>query len=144
MLLPSCHHILEEVPEEPPYRLTGKFHCTHYAQIYCCHFRTSVTSVVLYSFSQRRKYVRHILKTTGLKKQFDSTLDILDEMRLIHRIEHNGRAKSIIPLVGAQKDICKAFGLDIHEGCGTEYSSRKFAPKRRGYPAKAKTVKLDS
>lgn len=29
---------------------------THYAQIYCCHFRTRVTSVVLYSFSQRRKW----------------------------------------------------------------------------------------
>ena len=56
MLLPSCHHILEEVPKEPPYRLTGKLHCTHYAQIYCCHFRTRVTSVVLYGFSQRRKW----------------------------------------------------------------------------------------
>ena len=56
MLLPSCHHILEEVPEEPPYRLTGKLHCTHYAQIYCCHFRTRITSVVLYSFSQRCKW----------------------------------------------------------------------------------------
>lgn len=56
MLLPACHHILEEVPEEPPYRLTGKFHCTNYALIYCCHFRFHVTSVVLYSFSQRRKW----------------------------------------------------------------------------------------
>ena len=56
MLLPSCHHILEEVPEEPPYRLTGKLHCTHYAQIYRCHFSTRVTSVVLYCFSQRRKW----------------------------------------------------------------------------------------
>lgn len=56
MLLPSCHHILEEVPEEPPYRLTGKLHCTHYAQIYCCHFRARITPVVLYSFSQRRKW----------------------------------------------------------------------------------------
>jgi hypothetical protein len=33
---------------------------------------------------------------------------------------------------------------DIPEGCGTEYKSRKVAPKRRGRPAKAKTVKLDS
>ena len=56
MLLPSCHYILEEVPEEPPYRLTGKLHCTHYAQIYCCHFRARITPVVLYSFSQRRKW----------------------------------------------------------------------------------------
>ncbi len=58
-------------------------------------------------------YVRHIWKTTGLKKQFASTQDILDEMRSIRCIEHNGRAKFITPFVGAQKDICKAFGFDI-------------------------------
>ena len=89
-------------------------------------------------------YVRHIWKTTGLKKQFASTQDILDEMRSIRCIEHNGRAKFITPFVGAQKDICKAFGFAIPEGCGTEYKSRKVSPKRRGRPAKAKTVKLDS
>ena len=89
-------------------------------------------------------YVRHVWKTTGLKKQFASTQDILDEMRSIRCIEHNGRAKFITPFVGAQKDICKAFGFDIPEGCGTEYKSRKVSPKRRGRPAKAKTVKLDS
>ena len=89
-------------------------------------------------------YVRHIWKTTGLKKQFASTQDILDEMRSIRCIEHNGRAKFITPFVGAQKDICKAFGFDIPEGCGTEYKSRKVSPKQRGRPAKAKTVKLDS
>ena len=89
-------------------------------------------------------HVRHIWKTTGLKKQFASTQDILDEMRSIRCIEHNGRAKFITPFVGAQKDICKAFGFDIPEGCGTEYRSRKVSPKRRGRPAKAKTVKLES
>ena len=89
-------------------------------------------------------YVRHVWKTTGLKKQFASTQDILDEMRSIRCIEHNGRAKFITPFVGAQKDICKAFGFDIPDGCGTEYRSRKVSPKRRGRPAKAKTVKLES
>ena len=89
-------------------------------------------------------YVRHIWKTTVLKKQFASTQDILDEMRSIRCIEHNGRAKFITPFVGAQKDICKAFGFDILEGCGTEDKSRKVSQKRRGRPAKAKTVKLDS
>ena len=53
---PPCHHILAEVPKEPTYPLTGELHCTHYAQTYCCHFRTRVTPVVLYSFSQRRKW----------------------------------------------------------------------------------------
>lgn len=89
-------------------------------------------------------YVRHVWKTTGLKKQFASTQDILDEMRSIRCIEHHGRAKFITQFVGAQKDICKAFRFDIPEGCGTEYRSRKVAPKRRGRPAKAKTVKLES
>ena len=57
---------------------------------------------------------------------------------------HNGRTKFITPFVGAQKDVCKAFGFDITEDCGTEYRSRKIAPRRRGRPAKAKTVKLES
>ncbi len=31
----------------------------------------------------------------------------------------------------------------VPEGCGTDYKSRKVAPKRRGRPAKAKAVKLE-
>ncbi len=88
-------------------------------------------------------YVRHIWNTTGLKKKFASTPDILDEMRSIRCIEHNGKAKFITPFVGAQKDICEAFGFTVPEGCGTDYKSRKVAPKRRGRPAKAKAVKLE-
>ena len=88
-------------------------------------------------------YVRHVWKTTGLRKKFASTQDILDEMRSIRCIEHNGRAKFITPFIGAQKDICEAFGLAVPEGCGTEYKSRKVSPKHRGRPTKAKTVKLE-
>ena len=58
-------------------------------------------------------YVRHVWKMTGLKKQFASTQDILDEMRLIRCMVHNGRTKFITPFVGVQKDVCKAFGFAI-------------------------------
>ena len=88
-------------------------------------------------------YVRHVWKTTGLRKKFASTQDILDEMRSIRCMEHNGRAKFITPFIGAQKDICEAFGFAVPEGCGTEYKSRKVSPKHRGRPTKAKTVKLE-
>ena len=53
-------------------------------------------------------YVRHIWKTTGLKKQFASTQDILDEMRSIRCIEHNGRVKFITPFVGANVLLAKS------------------------------------
>lgn len=56
-------------------------------------------------------YVRHIWKTTGLKKQFALTQDILDEMRSILCIEHNGRAKFITPFVGAPKESAKPLAL---------------------------------
>jgi len=89
-------------------------------------------------------YVRHIWNTTELKKKFASTQDVLDEMRSIRCIEHKGKAKFITPFVGAQKDICEAFGFAVPEGCGTDYKSRKVSQKRRGRPRKSKTVQLES
>ncbi len=89
-------------------------------------------------------YVRHIWNTTSLRKKFSSTQDVLDEMRSIRCIEHSGKAKFITPFIGAQKDICEAFGFAIPEGCGTDYKPRKVSPKCPGRPAKAKTVKLES
>ena len=89
-------------------------------------------------------YVRHIWNTTELKKKFASTQDVLDEMRSIRCIEHNGKAKFITPFVGAQKDICEAFGFQIPEGCGTDYKSRRVTPKHRGRPTKAKKIELES
>ena len=97
MLLPSCHHILEEVPEEPPYRLTGKLHCTHYAQIYRCHFSTRVTSVVLYSFSQRSKWSDMTLGQVVVYR-IPSILAVheLDFLEVIEVVQ------SLIPIVGGQ------------------------------------------
>ena len=88
-------------------------------------------------------YVRHTWKNTMLYELFSSSLEILDEMRSIRMIEHTNRAKTITPFVGAQVDICKAFGFEIHEGCVPAYTSRhKSVPKRRRLPKK--TVKKDS
>lgn len=88
-------------------------------------------------------YVRYIWKSTDLKKQFSSSLDILDEMRSIRCIEHKGKAKFITPFVGKQVDIAQTFHFEIPEGCGTKYKSRKVREKKVGRPMKQKTVNLD-
>ena len=84
-------------------------------------------------------YIRHIWKTTELKKLFESSLDILDEMRPIRCIEHTNKAKIITPFVGDQVDICDAFEVTIPEGCRPDYRSRRKEPKRRGHPRKPLT-----
>ena len=87
-------------------------------------------------------YVRHIWKSTKLYDLFSSSLDVLDEMRPIRLIEHTNRAKVITPFVGAQVDICEAFGFDIPEGCAPTYTSRQKPSRKRGRPPK-KTVETD-
>ena len=89
-------------------------------------------------------YVRHIWKSTDLKKKFSSALEILDEMRSIRCVEHKGRAMFITPFVGAQVEICKAFGFQIPNGCAPKYTSRKISEKKRGRPKKQQAVKLKS
>jgi len=84
-------------------------------------------------------YVRHIWKTTNLKKMFPSSLDVIDEMRPIRLIEHTKRTKVITPFVGTQVDICEAFGFEIPDGCAPAYVSRHKPPRKRGRPPK-KTV----
>lgn len=88
-------------------------------------------------------YLRHKWKSTQLKKMFSSTLEILDEMRSIRCIQHKGHHPRMTPFVGKQRDICEILGFDIPAGCGVEYKSRKVKDKKRGRPAKPKTVKLD-
>ena len=88
-------------------------------------------------------YVRHVWKTTELSKKFYSSLDVIDEMRPIRLIEHTNRAKVITPFVGAQVDICEAFGFELPEGCAPAYVSRKKPERKRGRPPK-KAVERDS
>lgn len=86
--------------------------------------------------------VKYVWKTK-LEKQFASSLDVLDEMRAIRCIEHKGRKSSITPFVGAQLDICEAFGFEVPEGCAPKYRSKKVEPKRRGRPRKPRTEALE-
>ena len=87
-------------------------------------------------------WVRHIWKSTKLYDSLSSSLEILDEMRSIRAIEHTNRARVITPFVGAQVDICEAFGFDIPEGCAPTYVSRQKPKRKRGRPRK-KTVERD-
>lgn len=85
-------------------------------------------------------YVRHVWSENEyLQKNFDSTESILAEMRSIRCIEHEGKTKFITPFVGAQVDICNAFGFAIPDGCAPVYTSRaRQATRKRGRPAKPK------
>jgi transposase len=83
-------------------------------------------------------YLRYIWKSTNLKDKFLSSLDILDEMRSIRCIEHTNRAKIITPFVGAQLEICKAFGFEVPKGCAPLYASRQKPKRKRGRPPKRK------
>ena len=79
-------------------------------------------------------YMKHIWKSTKLKKFFDSSLAVIDEMRPIRMIEHTGRTKRIAPFVGDQIEICEAFGFAVPAGCSPDYISRKKKPKRKLRP----------
>ncbi|MBR1872063.1 MAG: transposase [Bacteroidales bacterium] len=70
-------------------------------------------------------YVRHVRDTKEeLRDNFHSTESILEEMRKIRCIEHDGHRKFITPFVGDQTIICDAFGFEIPEGCRPTYTSR--------------------
>lgn len=80
--------------------------------------------------------VRHVWKTK-LKDSFSSSLEILDEMRSIRYIDHPGHAAKITPFVGAQLDICQAFGFTAPAGCDVNYVSMKVKEKKKvGRPRK--------
>ena len=87
-------------------------------------------------------YLRHVWRSTRLYDLFSSSLDIADEMRPIRLIEHTNRAQLLTSFVGAQVDICEAFGFDIPEGCAPAYISRQKPKRKRGRPSK-KTVERD-
>lgn len=87
-------------------------------------------------------YVRHIWRTK-LKDKFASSLELLDEMRCIRCIEHPGHARKITPFVGAQLEICEAFGFAPPKGCDKVYTSIKIQEKKRGRPRK-KVVEVNN
>ena len=81
-------------------------------------------------------YVRHVWKSTRLYDLFSSSLEVLDEMRSIRLIEYTSQDSVITPFVGAQLDICHAFGFDIPEGCAPTYVSKQKPERKRGRPSK--------
>ena len=88
-------------------------------------------------------YVRHIRDTKEeLRTAFPSTESILEEMRTIRCIEHDGHRKFITPFIGNQVVICDAFDFEIPEGCPPTYTSRKSTKGKRGRPAKPKIETL--
>lgn len=89
-------------------------------------------------------YMRHAWKSTPLKEQFSSSLEILDELCPIRCIEHKGKMRHITPFVGALVDICNALGISIPEECAPQYRSKQVRSKRRGRPWKQKIEKLKS
>lgn len=89
-------------------------------------------------------YVRHIRDTKAeIRDAFPSTESVLEEMRTIRCIEHDGRRKFVTPFVGAQVTLCDAFGFEIPEGCRPTCTSRKSTKGKRGHPAKPKTETLN-
>ena len=62
-------------------------------------------------------FLRQVWKSTNLKDEFSTSLEILDEMRSIRCVEHHHRAKKITPFVGKQVTVCEAFGFEIPKGC---------------------------
>ncbi|MDR1109707.1 MAG: hypothetical protein LBP92_03165, partial [Deltaproteobacteria bacterium] len=59
----------------------------------------------------------------------------------IRCIEHTNRAKVITPFIGAQLDICEAFGFPVPEGCAPTCASRQEPKRKRGRPSKKKVLK---
>lgn len=85
-------------------------------------------------------YIKHIWKSTDLRKMFCSFTDMIDEMRPIRCVEHKGHARHITPFVGKQLDICKIFGFDVPEGCDAKYKPKKTREKKVGRPKKTKPI----
>lgn len=89
-------------------------------------------------------YVLHIRDTRELIDLFPTTEFIIEEMRTIRCIEHDGRRKFITPFVGNQLVLCKVFGFDVPESCQPTYTSRMSNKGKRVRPPKPKTEEINS
>ena len=87
-------------------------------------------------------YLRHIWKTTELHGIFDTSLEVLDEMRSIRCIEYEEQNKVVItPFVGRQMDICKAFGFEIPKESDLELQLPTLPKRKPGRPKGSKNKK---
>jgi len=74
-----------------------------------------VASILL---SHLRKLWREKIKPDKkLLKKYPTEIDILEEMRSIRYIKHEGQNGYITPFVGAQFELCRLFDIDIPKGC---------------------------
>lgn len=73
---------------------------------------------------------------TKLKDKFATPKKVLACMRPIRYIEHQNTKAYITPFIGKQIDICKAFGIEIPEGCAPAYAMPAQPAKKRGRPRK--------
>ncbi|MDN5334414.1 MAG: hypothetical protein PWP59_1676 [Sphaerochaeta sp.] len=62
-------------------------------------------------------HIKDVWKKLGLKDQFETVGEVIDEMKNIRCIEHTGKARIITPFVGKQLKICEYYDLEILEGC---------------------------
>jgi hypothetical protein len=78
-------------------------------------------------------HIKHIWKKLNFKDQFETVDSIIDEMKGIRCIEHNGRAKIVTPFVGLQLKVCEYFGLEVPKGCGlmTKHISSKTGRRKK-------------
>lgn len=64
-----------------------------------------------------------------LRKEFNSSPAILDEMRKIRIVEYADQQKTLItPFVGKQLLVCEEMGFPVPEGCGKAYKSMRVEP----------------
>ena len=84
-------------------------------------------------------YLTYIWKSTSIHEKIRTAFDILLKMRCIRLIKHTNRAEMITPFVGVQVDICKAFEIDIPDGCAPVYASHQKPKRKRGRPPKNRT-----
>jgi hypothetical protein len=82
--------------------------------------------LILFAASVFSSIVRHVWKIARLRDLISSSLEMVDELKPIRRVEHTNRGKVIAPFVGAQTDIREVFGFETPEGCApTRESSRQ-------------------
>ena len=77
---------------------------------------------------------RHARESAKLHALFPSSLDILDEMSSIRRVEHANRARLMAPFAGKRLDAREVFDFAVPEGCAPTYESRQRPVRKRGRP----------
>ena len=73
---------------------------------------------------------------TKLTDKFETPKKILSCMMSIRYIEHQNSKAYITQFTEKQIDICKAFGIEIPEGCAPAYAMPAQPAKKRGRPRK--------